>query len=64
MEQNAHKFRIRLNLFDAIVLIVVLLAGAAFAWLSLRSGDSAAAASQTVRYTVVFQKMADRKSVV
>ena len=25
MEQNAHKFRIRLNLFDAIVLIVVLL---------------------------------------
>lgn len=28
MEQNAHKFRIRLNLFDAIVLIVVLLAGA------------------------------------
>lgn len=60
MEQNAHKFRIRLNLFDAIVLIVVLLAGAAFAWLSLRSGDSSgtAATSQTVRYTVVFQKMA------
>lgn len=27
MEQNGHKFRIRLNLFDAIVLIVVLLAG-------------------------------------
>lgn len=39
MEQNGHKFRIRLNLFDAIVLVVVLLAGAAFAWLSLRSGQ-------------------------
>lgn len=59
MEQNTHKFRLRLNLFDAIVLIVVLLAGAAFAWLSLRSGqsDGAASAAQTVQYTVVFQKM-------
>ena len=59
MEQNTHKFRLRLNLFDAIVLIVVLLAGAAFAWLSLRSGqsDSTASAAQTVQYTVVFQKM-------
>lgn len=64
MEQNAHKFRLRLNLFDAIVLILVLLAGAAFAWLSLRSGqsDSATPTSQTVRYTVVFQKMAEGDS--
>ena len=51
MEQNTHKFRLRLNLFDAIVLVVVLLAGAAFAWISLRSGqdESAAPTSQTVQ---------------
>ena len=53
MEQNGHKFRIRLNLFDAIVLVVVLLAGAAFAWLSLRTGqgDNVTPNSQTIRYT-------------
>ena len=64
MEQNAHKFRIRLNVFDAIVLIVVLLAGAAFAWLTLSSNQSDAASptAQTVRYTVVFQKMAQGDS--
>lgn len=64
MEQNTHKFRLRLNLFDAIVLIVVLLAGGAFAWLSLRSAqsDGTASAAQTVQYTVVFQKMAQGDS--
>lgn len=64
MEQNTHKFRLRLNLFDAIVLIVVLLAGAAFAWISLRSGqnENSAPTSQTVQYTVVFQKMAQGDS--
>lgn len=39
MEQNNHKFRLRLNLFDAIVLVVVLAAGAAVAWFGLRSGE-------------------------
>lgn len=64
MEQNTHKFRLRLNLFDAIVLIVVLLAGAAFAFLTLRGGESdgTAPTAQTVRYTVVFQKMAQGNS--
>ena len=64
MEQNTHKFRLRLNLFDAIVLIVVLLAGGVFAWLNLRSSqsDGTAATSQTMRYTVVFQKMAQGDS--
>ena len=28
MEQNNHKFRLRLNLFDAIILVAVLLVGA------------------------------------
>ena len=64
MEQNTHKFRLRLNLFDAIVLIVVLLIGAAFVWISLRGNqdDSAAPTAQTVQYTVVFQKMAQGDS--
>lgn len=38
MEQNNHKFRLRLNLFDAIILVVVLAVGAAVAWFGLRSG--------------------------
>lgn len=38
MEQNNHKFRLRLNLFDAIILVAVLLVGAAAAWIGLRSG--------------------------
>ena len=38
MENNEHKFRLRLNLFDAIVLVAVLLVGAALAWFGLRSG--------------------------
>lgn len=64
MEQNTRKFRLRLNLFDAIVLIVVLLAGGAFAWLNLRSSqsDGTASTSKTLRYTVVFQKMAQGDS--
>ena len=36
MEQNNHKFRLRLNLFDAIILVAVLLVGAAAAWIGLR----------------------------
>lgn len=59
MEQNGHKFRIRLNLFDAIVLVVVLLAAAAFGYLTLKDKgtDASAPTTQTVQYTVLFQKM-------
>ena len=42
MEQNNHKFRLRLNLFDAIILVAVLLVGAAAAWIGLRSGGETA----------------------
>ena len=57
MEQNNHKFRLRLNLFDAIILVVVLAVGAAVAWFGLRSGGGeTSSASQTVQYTI------DRKS--
>lgn len=59
MEQNAPKFRLRLNLFDAILLLVVLAAGAVFAWFSLQNNqsDTQNLSTQTVQYTVVFQKM-------
>ena len=39
MEQNNHKFRLRLNLFDAIVLVVVLLAAAVFGYLTAGQGN-------------------------
>ena len=58
MEQNNHKFRLRLNLFDAIILVVVLAVGAAVAWFGLRSGGGeTASTSQTVQYTIMFQSM-------
>ena len=58
MERNDHKFRLRLNLFDAIILGVVLAVGAAAVWFGLRSGGSESAPSaRTVQYTVLFQSM-------
>ena len=51
-------------MLPVILLKSVLLAGAAFAWLSLRTGqgDNVTPNSQTIRYTVVFQKMAQGDS--
>lgn len=46
MEQNNHKFRLRLNLFDAIVLVVVLAAGAALSRLGKISPSSPSSISQ------------------
>ena len=58
MEQNNAKFRLRLNLFDAIVLVVVLAAGAVVAWFGLQSsGSDASPSSRTIQYTVLFQQM-------
>ena len=63
MEQNNHKFRLRLNLFDAIILVVVLAVGAAVAWFGLRSGGGeTSSASQTVQYTIMFQSMTEGSS--
>lgn len=61
MEQNTPKFRLRLNLFDAIVLVLALLVGAVLAYTVLKpaapvEGDTAPSAS-TVQYTVCFHKM-------
>ena len=40
MEQNTHKFRLRLNLFDGIVLVLVLAVGALLLWSTLRSSPA------------------------
>lgn len=64
MEQNNHKFRLRLNLFDAIILVAVLLVGAAAAWIGLRSGGETTPTAAPVRYTVMFQKMREGESAL
>lgn len=43
MEQNKSNFRLRLNLFDAIILILVLAVGGVLAWLALRPAAQEAA---------------------
>ena len=57
MEQNNTKFRLRLNLFDAVILIAVLLVGAALIWLRTQSSgeEAASPAAQSVQYTIRFQ---------
>lgn len=59
MEQK--KFRLRLNLFDGIVLIIALAVGAFLLWRGLKPGDTVQlvpANVSTVRYTVRFQRWA------
>ena len=64
MEQHNQKFRLRLNLFDAIVLIIALAVGAFVLWNALKpqaapsSGETASPAS-TMRYTIRFQGLAE-----
>ena len=59
MESNTPKFRLRLNLFDGIVLVLALAVGAVLLWIALKpqpAADEPAAATATVRYTVRFQR--------
>lgn len=59
MEQNKGTFRLRLNLFDGIVLVVALAVGAFLLWSALKPAAAPVgepAASATVRYTVRFQR--------
>lgn len=66
MEQN--KFRLRLNLFDGVVLVLALLVGTFLLWNALKPAAPAAdentpaAQTTTVRYTVRFQKWLDGTS--
>ena len=62
MEQNNGKFRLRLNLFDGLVLIVALAVGAFLLWNAFKPASSApsgetSAASSTIRYTIRFQRL-------
>ena len=60
MEQNTPKFRLRLNLFDGIILIAALAVGAFLLWNAGKpraaSQDAPQSAPSTVQYTVRFQR--------
>lgn len=61
MEQNTPKFRLRLNLFDGIVLLLALAAAAFLLWRAVKPDTPVQAdtvASSTVRYTIRFQRWA------
>lgn len=61
MEQNTPKFRLRLNLFDGIVLLLALAAAAFLLWRAVKPDTPAQAdpaSSSTVRYTIRFQRWA------
>ena len=65
MERNTPSFRLRLNLFDAIILILALVVGGVLAWLALRPAAQETAdpaVTSTVRYTVRFQRWAEGSS--
>ena len=61
MERNTPSFRLRLNLFDAMILILALIAAGVLAWLALRPAaqEADSAAPSTVRYTVRFQRWSE-----
>ena len=59
MEQNTPKFRLRLNLFDTIVLVLALAVGAFLLWRAVKPAAPVQAdptATSTIRYTVRFQR--------
>lgn len=68
MEQNKPKFRLRLNLFDGIVLAAALLAGAFLLWQAVKPQGSAEVipsadtTTSTVQYTVRLQRCAEGTS--
>ena len=62
MEQNNHKFRLRLNLFDAVILVLALAVGAVLFLFGLRSGGASASAARPVQYTILFQSMTEGSS--
>ncbi len=67
MEQKAN-FRLRLNLFDGIVLAAALLVGAFLLWRAVKPQGAVegipAAASATVQYTLRFQRWAEGTSAL
>ena len=59
MEENKYKFRLRLNLFDGVILVVALAVAAVLLWMAVKpqavSNESSTAAA-TVRYTIRFKR--------
>ncbi len=67
MEHNTPKFRLRLNLFDGIVLILALAVGGLLLWMALKPAageQSASPTASTVRYTVRFQRWPEGSSEI
>lgn len=68
MEQNTPKFRLRLNLFDGIVLVLALAVGAFLLWRAVKPDapivPANSSTSSTVRYTVRFQRWAPGTSTL
>lgn len=59
MESRSNKFRLRLNLFDGIVLLLALAVGAVLLWSAVRPSAApveSGSAADTVRYTIQFQR--------
>lgn len=60
MEQKKDKFKLSLNVFDAVILVVALLVGGVFLWQTLNSrSESVLNKSQTVTYTIVMKEVRD-----
>ncbi len=67
MEERKQPFRLRLNLFDGIVLIVALAVGAFLLWNAFKPAASSViepSSTSTVRYTIRFQKMMEGTSAL
>lgn len=63
MEQNKHKFRLRLNLFDCIVILIAVAVAGFLLWSRLKPADTAAVpAAEKLRYTICLQKVIDGAS--
>ena len=59
MEQNTQKFRLKLNLFDGIVLVLAVAAAAFLLWRAMKPAVQVPmdpSVTSTVRYTVRFQR--------
>lgn len=64
MERN-NKFRLRLNLFDGLVLLAALAVAALLLWINLKpepTVDAPAPTAQTMRYTVTFRRWVEGSS--
>lgn len=57
MEANNRKFRLRLNLFDAIVIVLALAAGALLLWNRFKPSQPSAPAAQSIQYTIRLKRV-------